>query len=613
MAESILPEAVESEAKESKRATPDLATSFALHEARRSASGTEAAAAFLDAHRELVEHQVRYVDEEYFSARRAGRLKRYSDILRVLAQAAFIAIGVGIAAGVAALWWSALTSHAVVVSAFETPDSLADRGLNGQVVADKVLDSLLQIQYGTRVAAAKFQVEDAWSNTVEVTLPETGISINQISNALHRTFGHDIHISGALTRPTEGGLKLAIRGDGVPPKRFLGGDGDIDMLTQEAAEYVFGYAQPLLFANYLLSVGRPADAVGFTQAAYARASDADRPVLANLWGEALLAMDRIPESAERFRFAMTLNPHYWRATNNLIGVLPAVLPDGSGEEQAYALGQDMQAQSATLSDQQRPTAYDWTNYDQLTMDPAGVIAGLTDDRRLAQSEGAEYDASSWIAEQEATRHDWVQSAIYLAASPTDDQTTLFDVENLGGLKAMDEGDYARAAGMFESANWLWTASPQLRGFFPYFPCNIGHAYVALGDTAKTAPFLADRRFVGCRAYAADAIDRDGNWAAAQAAYKAAEAAAPHMSMGYYREALAWQRHGDNATALDRLAEAQKVSPNWADPFKAQGDILASEQKWPGAIAAYQRALTLSPGWLDLQAALAKAQAANKAG
>ncbi len=163
-------------------------------------------------------------------------MKHISDILRIVAQAAFIVVGIGVASGVVAMWWSAISSNAVVVNAFASPASLADSGLTGTVVASKVLNELLKIQDGTKFAAARRQVKDAWSSSIEVKLPESGISLNEINNALHRTFGHDIYIDGALTRTKDNMLALSIRGDDIPPTMFRGGEDDIDGLARKAAE-----------------------------------------------------------------------------------------------------------------------------------------------------------------------------------------------------------------------------------------------------------------------------------------------------------------------------------------------------------------------------------------
>lgn len=604
MTPEFAPEGIEAENADTLRLSSDLAAAYALHQSKNNAPDKDIADTFLSANKKLIDLQIAYFDEEKIRERRGAARKRISDILRIVVQCAFIVIGFGVAAGVAAMWGSAILSNAVVVDEFETPTSLTENGLSGTVVAGKVLDELLKIQDSTKFSAAQRQIKDAWSNPIEIKVPEAGISLDQIDNALHRTFGHDTHIDGALTKTTKGALLLSVRGDRIPPTTFEGDIDDIDTLTRKAAEYVYGYAQPVLFGSYLVAANRQDDAIAFIRTAYPRVTDADRPVLANLWGEALFILGRAKESDERFRFAMSLKPHYWRAWNNLIGTLPQT----EGDEAAYQSGLKMMAEAKSVSSRLQPTLYDQTNFAQLTLDPGAVIAGLLADRKLAHREGAQYNASSWIAEQEAVRHDWTAAYLYLAEAPPEDATTSFDAETLPGYQALDVGDYKTAIAKFEAALKLWHGSAQLRVFYSDFECSLGHAYTEAGQVEQAMPLLQDRRFVRCRAFMADALDRSGQWDAAQEAYRKAQAAAPNLAFAYYREGLARVRHGDQTQALQQFETAHRLSPHWAEPLKATGDVLSTQAKWNKAAEAYNKALQWAPAWTELKKAQEQASA-----
>lgn len=607
MSPEFVPEGIEEESARAARQSSDLAAAHALHQSQTNGPDKDVADSFLAANKRLIDLQVSYFEEEKGLEKRAANRKNISDFLRIVAQCAFIVIGSAIAAGLVAMWGDAILSNAVVVDEFESPPSQAQNGLSGTVVAGKVLDELLKIQDSTKFSAAQQKIEDAWSNSIEIKVPEAGISLSQINNALHRTFGHDTHIDGALTETSTGTLQLSVRGDRIPPTTFEGGANDVDALTRKAAEYVYGYAQPVLFASYLTTANRQNDAIAFIRSAYPRATDADRPVLANLWGEALVMLDRPEEAAQRLRFAISLDPHYWRAWNNLIGVLQQT----EGEEAAYQTGLKMMAEARNLPSRLQPTLYDQTNFAELTMDPGAVIAGLLADRKLAQREGAQYDASSWIAEQEAVRHDWTAAYQYLAESPPGDATTPFDAEALPGYQAMDAGDYKTAIARLQAALILWHASTQLRAFFSDFQCNLGDAYTQAGQVEQAMPLLQGQSSVACRAFMADALDRSGQWNAALDAYHAAEATAPNLAFAYYREGLAYVRHGEPARALQEFETANRMSPHWAEPLKATGDVFAAQAKWDKAITAYDKALKWAPAWAELKKA--RGQAAAKLG
>lgn len=485
-----------------------------------------------------------------------ARLKRLSDILRVIAQVGFLVVGLVVAGGIGLLGWSAVTSNVVIVDAFEAPAALAADGLVGVVVAGKVLDALVRMQSATRVSVAQGKIRSAWSDQIEVRVPQAGVSLGQLSAALHRLFAHDIHIDGALVRQADGMLALSIRGDGIEPARFQGKAEDIDTLTQAAAEYAFGRAQPAVYAAYLMAAGRLRDCVAFIQAAFPRADDATRPVLANLWGEALLALNEPAAAAARFRLALQIDPHDWRAWNNLVAVLPLT----ESETAAFRAGMAMRDAASGFDVWPKRTLFDQANFAQLTLDPGAVIAGLMADRQVAEREGGEFDDSTWIAEQAAVRHDWTAVARYLAKSPPDDPTARFDAPYLAGLQAMAAGDTAGAIRTLEAAMALWRTVPALQAYFPDASCTLGLAYAQAGRAEAAMALLQDQRFVRCRAFRADALDLAGRREEAAAAYRAAEDAAPDLAFAFYREGLARLRHKDVAGARGQLHACMLLHP-----------------------------------------------------
>ena len=49
--------------------------------------------------------------------------------------------------------------------------------------------------------------------------------------------------------------------------------------------------------------------------------------------------------------------------------------------------------------------------------------------------------------------------------------------------------------------------------------------------------------------------------------------------------------------MDKLAAAHARGPNWADPFKAWGDLLARQGRWSEALAKCDQALKRAPAWV----------------
>jgi hypothetical protein len=114
-----------------------------------------------------------------------------------------------------------------------------------------------------------------------------------------------------------------VRGDGLLPKSFAGKSGGLTLLTNQAAEYIYGQSQPPEFATYLLDAGRNAEAVAFSKAAYATAPAAERPFLLNAWANALGNIGAPPAQA-LYREALALKSDYWVAYANVMNTALAM-------------------------------------------------------------------------------------------------------------------------------------------------------------------------------------------------------------------------------------------------------------------------------------------------
>src|ERR1700689_1196134 len=200
---------------------------------------------FLDKQSQLLEIQAKHlVDEHPLRLDHLGyqsqllRGQRLGESFRIGFQV-FIALpATVIGLGVALMLHDAIPSRSVVVDAFDAPAALADRGLTGKVVASGVLDELNRLQSATRTTAVKRELSTAWASEVKLAVPETGISIGEVSRVLKARFGHDLHINGDLVQTDAGALALTVRGDGIAPKTFTGAKDGLGKLTTDAAEYI---------------------------------------------------------------------------------------------------------------------------------------------------------------------------------------------------------------------------------------------------------------------------------------------------------------------------------------------------------------------------------------
>jgi len=250
------------------------------------------------------------------------RGQRLAQRLRISFQVLTIVVAGVIGYGLVLMLYDAWASHSVVIHPFDAPQSFADRGLTGKVVAAGLLGELNRLQSVTRSPAAKRDLVNAWSNEIRLAVPEAGISIGELSRLLKARFGHDLHIDGDLIEAADGAVALTVRGDGVQAKTFTGPASELPKLSTAAAEYVYSQSEPALYASYLSNSGRDAEAIAFTQSAYAGASPKDRPYILNTWGIGLQNTGApVSQTLPLFRAALKLKPDFWVAYNNIENAL----------------------------------------------------------------------------------------------------------------------------------------------------------------------------------------------------------------------------------------------------------------------------------------------------
>jgi tetratricopeptide (TPR) repeat protein len=478
------------------------------------------------------------------------------------------------------------------------------------VVAGGVLDALTRLQQATHSNQAARELSNAWTGDVKVEVPETGVSIGEIDRMLKARFGHDIHIEGDLVQTDAGSLALTIRGDGVTPKTFEGGPGELDKLTTQAAEYVYGQSQPALFAVYLTRSGRDAEAIDFATRAYGGVDAAERPYLLNTWGNALentgaSAREAMPLYSESVR----LKPDYWPGYANLMNT-DLLLGD---EEGAWRIGEAMRRQVRGKA--ARDTAHEFVNADLVSWDLLNWRDALLADAKAHAGLGSNAsDATPDIADVEARLHDLGGAKLQLstaqarAADPNVAAMTHF----VRGHVAGESGDVARAADEMEAFAAAY-ANPVVSSNYPGYLCWVAPAEEMAGRPAKADAVLAAAgHYVDCYRFRGDILDHRGDWAGAQKAYAAAVALAPDLPAAYYSWGLALARHGDAASAAAKFSAANQRGPHWADPLKAWGDLLARQNRWPEAVARYDEALKWAPAWTELKRARARAAARARA-
>jgi hypothetical protein len=357
-----------------------------------------------------------------------------------------VAIIIGI--GFAIMIRDAITSHSVVIDSFDISPNLATQSLTGRIMAAGLVDRLSQIQAATRSSIQKRDISDAWSNEINIEVPETGISVGGIERLLKTRFGHDQHISGDLVKTDPAGLALAVRGAGVLPKTFSDEKGDLDSLLTKAAEYVYSQSQPALWAAYLVDSGRYQEAIDFCQASLSSSSPSDRPVLLTYWGIALAKSGAAgPQALALVQRAVALQRDYWYAYETMPNIR-GILGD---EEGAWRIGKDMLKVAGGRPARAPEIAYG--DFDLLVWDLPAVLGEFTRDAESSSGVGTmSFNVGPQIALVDAWLHDPVAAELALQTTRPDarDPTIAADTHLVRGILAIESGGYARAVSEMEA-------------------------------------------------------------------------------------------------------------------------------------------------------------------
>jgi tetratricopeptide (TPR) repeat protein len=413
-----------------------------------------------------------------------------------------------------------------------------------------------------------------------------------------------------------GGLALTVRGDGVLPKVFTGGAGDLGKLTTQAAEYVYGESQPRLFAAYLSSMNRNDEVIAFARSHLARASLADQPGLLNEWAYAISdkgGPQAMAQALRLWREAIRIQPDYWTGYFNITYGLVAV----GDEEGAVRAGRQM-LKAAGGRPGKAPESW-YENYDQYIYDILAFRAETLAD--LAATRGPSTNGAQvlLVAQADAQLHEVDTARLRLTTAVWDPKSHL-DAANADlaqALIAEEVGDLAAAAKAWDDFAAAY-ADPVVSTGTPHAMCWAAPTYQRTGQPAKAdaaldAPMKAVGigHFVDCYRFRGDVLDLRGDWAGAQAWYARAVKLAPSIPAGDYSWGLALVRHGDLSAAAARFAAANQAGPHWADPLKAWGDVLMRQGHAKAALVKYDQALRYAPLWKQLHQA--RDAAARQAG
>ena len=595
----------------SEAATDAAALSLALGAAAHDGKVAAKAAVFLDEQTKLVRLQAEDLRKEDVLRHWSLRVRHINDLLKLAFGLGAAVVALMIAVGLGALAWNAHEATGLLIAPIKAPPDFAQRGLDGTVLAQRLLDKL----NGMVRQADKWSFRSAdsiggnWGNDSKVEIPETGISVFELQRFLHQSLGHETTMSGELYR-TASGIALTVRVGAETGTTFEGREQDVDALLTHAAEALLKRTQPYRYVFLLYAQGRPAssivpivrdlaDSAAGSERMWMRSAYAEQLSFAGRFREANVVAARTIAEAPGFPSGpFDLAPAQWA-----VGHLQAAYENASAARQMMRRGvpADFRADVAPFFE---------TNIGSFADDIVGAYDdAIQDDLAQLQTAGFDIDVSGplALANDYARNHDVAAAEAVLAQHHLLSDGTLLSAEYVittgpdlpnffiraeredwaGAVQALGEADRAALArGNMNDVRhahlWPWLA---------YSWARIGRLQAARDLIARTP--LDCTLCLQMRGRIAE-IANDGRGAAVWFGRANRDAPSlPFADTDWGRMLLA---KGDVDGAIAKFAGAHEKSPHFADPLEMWGEALIATNRSDLALAKFEEAARYAPNW-----------------
>ena len=519
------------------------------------------------------------------------------DRMRLVLDAGLAALGVALLVGITWLLYGAITDRSIVVNAFSVPPRLTEQGYDGATVASGFLDELTRLRSSTYYSGETRSLTGTLAQQVQVEIPEVRVSFGELRRLLHQSLGHLTEIHGTLV-DTADGYALTVRGTDLPAKAFSGKTNELPGLVTRAAEYAYGNSDRRAMAYYLERAGRRDEAIEFVRSSYGSATVEERPVLLNVWGNALGGLARYDEALEKYQAARELKPDYLIPYSNAIGTLWGL----GREEEALHLGEafehDVHRGQWNQSKGVEDNSFDVP--DALRWDLLAYLRSLELDMARSAGHGNQStDLTPAAAIVAGQLHDPVHAEFLLQTDSSVAADRFFAVMAAlaRGTIALDLQRAAAAASAADEMQRVLADAPVAirvnvnSGYDCWWPLAYELA-ARRADADRALAAAQSEPFVDCDRFRGDLLNARGDWAGAVKSYEAGVARAPSLPPVYLSWAQALLGRKEFAGAVAKAQAAHQRGPHWADPLEIWGEALAAQGQVSGCSSAVHGGLRL---------------------
>jgi tetratricopeptide (TPR) repeat protein len=604
----VTDEADEQEHSLAGRGSDPLASQIAL---RGDAEMKADARAYLRKQSLLVDLQIEELRKEDSIRHWSLRVHHINELLKLAFGVSGAIVALIILAGLSALIWNAYDARGLLIRPLKAPPDFAERGLDGTVLAQRLLDKLngLIMQADKWSFRAADSIGGNWGDDGKVEIPETGVSVTELSRFLRQSLGHETSMSGELFH-TPTGIALTVRvGDG-PGATFEGREQDVDALLDRAAQSLLAQTQPYRYVWLLYVEGRPADSVTpIANRFLESAADAERPWLQSALEEQLEFSGKTREAANISVTTIAADP---KNPSGYLDLAAAEWPLGHLQSAYDNIVTAKRLLSGSLPRDFSPEKIPFLIANTISFEnDLGGAYGDAVAADIAESKTGEMDLSisapAALANDYALDHDIAAARSILARyrlssddillTPEFVTTTGPDLPNF--YMRANAGDWTGARDALERTDqetlrrnnvnvvrhtliWPWLA---------YAWAKTGRLHDAEGLIARTP---SDCTL--CLEMRGRIAEEAGNAGAAAYWFDRAIRDAPSLPFSYtdWGNLLLRSRDIDGAIAQYRAANAK--SPHYADAIEMWGEALMQQNRSDLALAKFEEADKYAPYW-----------------
>ena len=523
------------------------------------------------------------------------RFRRFSDFARFALEVAGFLVVLLAVCGLASMVWNAGRERGLVVDAFSVPPELAQTGMTGSVVANRLIDKLGRLQ------AASFSVvqggetyrRDAGGGA-RVEIPDTGISLDELQRYLRDWLGRETHAAGEVVR-TAKGWSLTVRYGDEPGVTLDGAD--LDALIGQGAERLMAQALPYRYAEYLSRHGRFAEALALLPSIAPHGGAVERGRAYSTWATVYFYRGDMPRAVQKAQQGLDADPN----NPTLYGYLSVAASNLGHDETGWS------ADAGVLSHMHGEVV------DSLDPAVAAVLpilfgtyraeeagdydAALAGWARLSGMDTTAYDPSAQASDT-AALHDLARARRIAAAIAAKDRggKPNYQVPLERMILAYDAGDWAGAGADTDA---ILKTQPTLFWERAVYVWPLWAEATARGGDVAGGEALIAKTPADCD----DCVRKRGriaalkhDWADAARRFAAVSARSPHIPFADTDWGAMLMAKGDLDGAIAQFETAHKRGPRFADPLEMWGEALIAKNRSDLALAKFAEADKYAPNW-----------------